>query len=513
MDKSRKRHGALALSLIAAGVVQQVSANDPEALQDDRWYVLPMGSYVVADDARSTDDGYGAVLAIGKRVSAHLELELRGQYLQYDAEDRRRRLLGIPIGPEPQNVEIGAGGIGASLFLSPSGRGLYLHADAMAGDTTLYNIGGGFDFAVGTDVSLRVEALYHIDDDADVEEPQFNLGLRIPLGARAQPLKPEPVRVVPPIPAAPPPKSQCSDGIDNDGDGLIDYPEDPGCSSPSDDDESNPRCELPTFGQTVDLSGCAVGDSLVLHGVNFEFDKATLTVDAKTQLDQVADALLRRPDIKVEVAGHTDSKGSDAYNQRLSEARARAVVEHLASRGVDPARMRAAGYGESIPVAGNATDEGRALNRRVELKVLESSNGVRASIPQPRSAPVPSFDSTVAPTLTTEPAPLPTATPSPTSTPTSAEAAAPVASATAAVSAPAVGMAGHQFTPATLTVSAGTTVVWTNDDGSTHVVSFADTESGRLRAGDTYSRRFDQPGAYPYDCALHPMMRGTIVVE
>src|SRR3546814_12672178 len=82
-----------------------------------------------------------------------------------------------------------------------------------------------------------------------------------------------------------------------------------------------PPCKPPEAGQRVDLSGCAVGDTIVLHGVNFEFDKAKLTINAQTILDGVADALVAAPDVRVEVDGHTDSKGSDDYKQKLSEAR------------------------------------------------------------------------------------------------------------------------------------------------------------------------------------------------
>ncbi len=113
----------------------------------------------------------------------------------------------------------------------------------------------------------------------------------------------------------------------------------------------------------------------MLRGVNFEFDKAKLTVNAKALLDPVADALIARPDIKVEIDGHTDSKGSDAYNLKLSDARAASVVAYLVSRGVAADRMTSKGFGESQPVADNATDDGRELNRRVELKITESAGG------------------------------------------------------------------------------------------------------------------------------------------
>ena len=106
---------------------------------------------------------------------------------------------------------------------------------------------------------------------------------------------------------------------------------------------------------------------LVLEGVNFDFDKATLRQDEVSDLDKNVEALKEWGDVDVEVAGHTDSKGSDKYNQKLSKQRADAVRDFLISKGVSADRLTAKGYGESQPVADNATEEGRFKNRRVEL--------------------------------------------------------------------------------------------------------------------------------------------------
>jgi outer membrane protein OmpA-like peptidoglycan-associated protein len=101
--------------------------------------------------------------------------------------------------------------------------------------------------------------------------------------------------------------------------------------------------------------------------VNFDNDMAVLRPEASAILDQAAESLKAWGDVKVEVAGHTDSRSSDAYNMTLSQNRANAVREYLVGKGIAAERLTAKGYGESQPVADNDTEEGRFKNRRVEL--------------------------------------------------------------------------------------------------------------------------------------------------
>ena len=115
------------------------------------------------------------------------------------------------------------------------------------------------------------------------------------------------------------------------------------------------------------VAAVAPAPKLVLEGVNFDFDKATLRQDDMGDLDNDVATLKSWGDVDIEVAGHTDSMGSDAYNMKLSQQRAEAVRNFLISRGVAENRLTAKGYGESQPVADNATEEGRFKNRRVEL--------------------------------------------------------------------------------------------------------------------------------------------------
>jgi outer membrane protein OmpA-like peptidoglycan-associated protein len=111
---------------------------------------------------------------------------------------------------------------------------------------------------------------------------------------------------------------------------------------------------------------------VVLPGVHFDLDQATLKPEAQRVLrDEVVTLMKQESDLTVRVEGHTDSQGSETYNQGLSERRALSVKEFLVSSGIASSRIVADGYGETQPVASNDTAEGRARNRRVEIKVLQ----------------------------------------------------------------------------------------------------------------------------------------------
>jgi outer membrane protein OmpA-like peptidoglycan-associated protein len=144
-----------------------------------------------------------------------------------------------------------------------------------------------------------------------------------------------------------------SDG-DDDGDGVP---------------NSRDKCPGTPKGARVDENGCELPDVINLKGVLFDFDKATLRPEGRATLDNAAALFQKHPDITVEVAGHTDSRGSDSYNQKLSLRRANSVKAYLSEQGIAASRMTVKGFGESSPVTSNKTAAGRAQNRRVELVI------------------------------------------------------------------------------------------------------------------------------------------------
>lgn len=110
--------------------------------------------------------------------------------------------------------------------------------------------------------------------------------------------------------------------------------------------------------------------SVAVYGINFETGKATLTPGSEKVLQEVLSLMKQQPDWRFEVQGHTDNVGSKAANQTLSDERARAVAAWLVRKGIDNARLTSKGYGDTQPVAPNTTEDGRAKNRRVELKKM-----------------------------------------------------------------------------------------------------------------------------------------------
>ena len=138
--------------------------------------------------------------------------------------------------------------------------------------------------------------------------------------------------------------------LDSDGDGV-----------PDDIDQ----CPNTPRGVLVDLrNGCW---AYALSGAQFDFDNYKIKSKAHPMLNEVVEAMKRYPEAKIEIQGHTDSVGSAAYNMKLSENRAKTVMEYLVEKGVDPKRLSAKGFGAKKPIANNDTPEGQAKNRRVHV--------------------------------------------------------------------------------------------------------------------------------------------------
>ena len=139
--------------------------------------------------------------------------------------------------------------------------------------------------------------------------------------------------------------------LDTDGDGVYDYLD---------------KCPRTPKGAKVNIKGC-----WILGGVLFDTNKSNIKPNFYPDLDEIVTILGKNPALKVEIQGHTDNIGSAAYNMKLSENRAKAVMEYLLNKGVDSERLSSKGLGLTMPIASNKTPEGRTRNRRVELKPIQ----------------------------------------------------------------------------------------------------------------------------------------------
>jgi outer membrane protein OmpA-like peptidoglycan-associated protein len=374
-----------------------------------KWYAMPSGAVVAPDGDRQTDDGWRVGLTVGapvpSRWSDRWNLEVEGFYEE----------LGEPAGAQHQ---FGVGGHALRFFhrwppfapFALGGTGVMAVNDFFNEGLKVFGeLGGGFTQRLpGTSFTFRVDVRYrqvrHMTDFAKraYADAVIGIGLVLPLAGHPDPAAPSPT---PRLAAGP--TDRDGDGVpdgrdlcpgtgpdvpvnahgcpaDGDLDGVVDRhdrcPDTPigvavgrfGCEPDSDGDRVANRldaCPGTRPGARVDDKGCPPVEVLRLEGVHFEFDKAVLTPAAKRVLDGVAGRLKQRDGVKVEVAGHTDRRGTEAHNQALSERRARSVAAYLVAAGVPAEMLSSRGYGERRPVADGAVPGGDVLNRRVELRI------------------------------------------------------------------------------------------------------------------------------------------------
>jgi outer membrane protein OmpA-like peptidoglycan-associated protein len=115
-----------------------------------------------------------------------------------------------------------------------------------------------------------------------------------------------------------------------------------------------------------------VGQKIVLRNIFFDFNKSSLRPESNVELENLLKLLNENTKMKIEISGHTDNVGSAQYNKKLSESRAKSVVDYLTSKGINKDRLSFAGYGFDEPIAPNDTEEGRQLNRRTEFKIVQN---------------------------------------------------------------------------------------------------------------------------------------------
>ncbi len=243
------------------------------------------------------------------------------------------------------------------------------HQEARTGnvDSAFFDAGVGAKMPITKNIALKLEAVYMLKPNDTRWDNNLALlaGINIAFGEKAQPVTapaPEPVVEEKPAPAPAPVVEEkpvvaeaaivAVDG-DDDNDGVK---------------NSIDKCPNTPAGAKVDQDGCPV---LVNLHANFKFDSAKIEPEADARITEFADFMKLYPAYNAEITGYTDSIGKPAYNQKLSEARAKAVKVDLEKQGIDAKRVTASGKGEANAIASNKTAEGRAENRRIEATLTK----------------------------------------------------------------------------------------------------------------------------------------------
>lgn len=376
------RNTALAI-LLGLGVATAAVAEDSSRAP----YVGLLGTYVQPDTVRDVSYGLGGRLLFGVPIAGPLNLEFSGFGNNLRFRTNNHANDGAQYG----------GGLDLVLpifhgpirpFLLVGGGGVYDDVPIVGGSTfsPYVNLGGGLLVQIARQLSVRADARYVIEYNSQtyatnntIKDGRFSLGLQYAFFTPPPPPPPPaPVIATPPPPPPAPPADSDGDGVPDSRDECPNTPagvkvDARGCPLDSDGDgvpDYLDQCPGTPKGFKVDSVGCIIEQTVILRTVNFEFNKDTLTSEAQDSLSQVAAGLAAQPKLSVQIDGHTDSVGSDAYNLSLSKKRANAVRAYLVAKGVDGSRVAAQGYGESKPIASNADEAGRALNRRVEFQVL-----------------------------------------------------------------------------------------------------------------------------------------------
>ncbi|HJW05887.1 MAG TPA: OmpA family protein [Rhodanobacter sp.] len=372
-----KRKGLYFLIALALGGVGAVHAQDtaaPAATEsttssyDGRWYIAPtVGGYYNDTDRNTNSRQFYYGLGVGRFISPNASIDLFA--------DRTKR---------DRDSQVGGGNwsnntVGAAVrfyagdwnawrpYLLAGVMGSNHHSRGDSGWSPAAELGGGVSKTVTDSSDVRIEAGYRYDWDDKTQPAQDGYGDWF-LGFSIVSRFGAPAAAAPAPVAATPPPADCSTK-DSDGDGVNDC-----------DD----KCPATAAGTIVGPDGCPQKVVIDLRGVNFKYDRpkkgetdiskslAEPSADSIAVLNQAIDTLQRYPQVKVTVAGYTDSKGTDEYNQALSERRASIVYNYLTSHGIDASRLEGPiGHGESNPIGDNATDAGRAQNRRTELQVQQ----------------------------------------------------------------------------------------------------------------------------------------------
>jgi len=385
---------------IAALTATAASAGAPPG----SWYIAPSVNALWLDDARVADDDIGVTLAFGRTINENWDVELSVFGSDHDRTGTDSlELQGLAFATKRVFYREGRVNPFLSLGLGRVKSILKPGADeddisAMFGAGLLIELGSSRDD--GSSMQLRADlgARRGLSDNASISNPvdyvaglglQYNWGgtvVRPPVDTDGDGVTDEfdkcpgtPAGTAVDSTGCPLPQDDDGDGVFNESDKCPGTPagkkvDAVGCEIDGDDDNdgilnSVDQCPNSPPGSRVNNVGCPFDRELLLQGVKFATNSADLLPESIPVLENAIATLKRYPEVSIEVAGHTDNRGSDAYNLDLSARRADSVLKYLREGGVSNT-LSSRGYGEAEPIASNDTDEGRQQNRRVVLRAL-----------------------------------------------------------------------------------------------------------------------------------------------
>lgn len=420
-------------SAMVAALAGLLAVTAQAGAPEGSWYIAPQANALWLDDGRLADDDAGVTLALGHAFSANWDAEIAFFASEHDRagnnstldlqgfafkanrvfyrEGRVNPFISFGLGrvksindPGVADSDLTAlGGLGLLIELGGSrddGSAMQLRADlgARRGLSNNSSINHAVDYVAGLGFQYNwggTPARKVVDSDGDGVNDDADKCPGTPTGTAVDgdgcPLPQDDDHDgvnndADKCPGTPASARVDANGceLDSDGDGVADSRDqcpntpagakvdDRGCELDSDGDgvsDSQDKCPDTPKGDRVDAVGCSFKEEIKLPGVVFETGKADLLPESLPVLEGAIATLKRYPELNIEVAGHTDSRGSDALNLDLSARRAETVLKYLHDGGVQNA-LTSRGYGERQPVASNNTDAGRQANRRVVLRVL-----------------------------------------------------------------------------------------------------------------------------------------------
>lgn len=388
-------------SLATLALLLALAGTNIAVAEDGDKYAFGLGSVVLPDVGLDLKKkGLGARIGVGKVLGEKANIEFGLGYMRANG-DEATDLASLSLGVDLQLVFARDSSFEPYLFAGFAGH--RLDRDGIAKETEYGgSVGAGFRGRLPGERGAHFRGEYRYQTYSafglDVDNDIYSFGFQVPFGKTS------------PVIAAPPPvldddndgvvngQDRCPNtpagvtvdangcALDSDGDGVADHADQcpgtvrgatvgaNGCELDGDEDGVVDRldeCPDSAPGVQVDIKGCEIKEEIRLPGVNFESNSDRLLPGAESALNAAAATLDKNPEIKVEVAGHTDSDGAAEYNESLSARRAATVRDYLISKGIAEDRLTMRGYGESQPITGNDTAEGKATNRRVVLRVTE----------------------------------------------------------------------------------------------------------------------------------------------